>query len=413
MNMYGLDLIFIQLLIILCTMGYNKFFYIKHLYILITFLIFNIFSLFFCSKLIFGLILFVIYYIFVFIFSYIRLRSILLVSFFYLLQNSLLTIIWILPNFFSDSIKNKLPFLYLTQIPLLLILLYILNIIEKRHKLWTLLQDYHTQWANLGLFLFFTSNLMLIYRQFTISVEGSINSYIYSSFILIGYSIFLGIITFLIIKISINKTYIDKLIDKSKENSQFLTMADEFQHDFKTFLYTTKRYTELEDLPGLTKYLESLDSYSFPILSHPLRNQVQHINSPAIQGLLIQCIEKCHSNNINLMLEIEDFSHQSFFYSIDFTRCLSILITNAIEHSSKSLYIRFSNNNGVSSCIVRNTSKTPVKINEIFKRNFSTKVNHKGIGLSILKNIIKNYKHTDLFVENINNWVSFTIISTK
>ena len=411
--MYELILIFIQILIILCMIGHKRFFYTKHWYVLIVFLLLTIISLFFYTNIILALCLYTIYYLIALLFSYTRLKSIFLVSFFFLIQNSLMTFIWVMPNLFFISLENNSSSLYFVQILALSILIYFLKIIDGHYKLWTLVQKYSDHWTSLGFFIFFTSNFLLGYRQYTISIEKSISNYIYSSLFLLGYSIIFTLFSFLIVKVLANKKYIEQLIDKSQENKKYTKLANEFQHDFKTFLYTTKRYTQLEDLEGLKQYLETLEKYSVGLLNHSLLNQVQNIKDPAIQGLLINCIEQCSSNNIKLTLEIEDLTHHDFFYTIDFTRCLSILINNAIEHSSNKIYIRFYNVKDMSYCTIRNTSETPIKIDEIFKRNFSTKKGHRGLGLAILKNIIQNYKYTELIVENINNWVSFTIASTK
>lgn len=415
--MYGYILVILELLIILCTFGYGKFFYNKHLYILITFHFICIILHIFCENLIYPLSLFFLYNVLVFIFSYIRLKSILLVSLFYLIQNFLLMFIWIttydIPNLIWGSSVINLFLLYILQIFLLLFLIYILYFIDSRRKLWLQVHKYSKRWTGPDIIIFITSNFLLAFRQYALIVEGSTSNYIYLSFILFATSASIVLISYLIIKTRSNKTFIEQLNNKSKEYSKFIILANEFQHDFKSFLYTVKRYSELKDLEGLNNYINSLEEYSIELLNHSLLDQVYNIKEPAIQGLLIDCIEKCYSNKIKLSLDIQNYPDQDFFLTIDFARCLSILINNAIEHSSGKIYISFSNFNGISSCVVRNTADTPIPIVTIFRRNFSTKKNHQGIGLAILKNIIQTYSHTDLIVENINNWVSFTISSTE
>ena len=343
----------------------------------------------FCADLIYPLSLFVLYNILIFIFSYIRLKSILLVSFFYLIQNSIIMIIWIitydLPSLIWGSTVISMPILYILQIFLLLILICTLIFIDTHHKIWSQISKYNKRWTNLDIIIFITNNSFLAFRQYALTVEGSIRDYIYLSFLLSGAAVSITLIAFLVIKTRSNKSFIDQLKYKSQENSKFILLANEFQHDFKTFLYTTKRYSELKDLAGLNNYLNSLESYSIELLDHSSLDQIYRIKEPAIQGLLFNCIEKCHSKKIKLSLDIQDYPHHDFFFTIDFARVLSILINNAIEHSSGKVYINFSNFNGISSCVVRNTSGLPIEINKIFRRNFSTKKNHQGIGLSILK----------------------------
>lgn len=414
MNSY--IVVLIQLLIILCTIGYKTFFYKKHLYLLTVYLFVCMIFHIFWNVVIFPLSLFILYNILIFIFSYIRLKSLLLVSFFYLIQNSLLMIIWIgtydIPNLIFGSTAINLPLTYTLQLSILLVLIYILKLINIRNKLWLQIQRYSKRWTRIDIIIFIATNSFLALRQYALTIKESASNYIYLSFLLITASFSITIISFLIVKALYNKAFIDQLNNKSQENSKFILLANEFQHDFKTFLYTTKRYSELKDLSGLNNYLNSLESYSIELIDHALLDQVYSIEEPAIQGLLLNCIDKCHSNKIKLSLDIQDHLSQDFFFTIDFARALSILINNAVEHSSGKVYINFSNSEGMSSCTVRNTSDTPIEINKIFRRNFSTKKEHRGIGLSILNNIIKTYKNTDLIVENINNWVSFTLTST-
>lgn len=410
-------LVYLQLLIILCTIGYKRFFYNKYLYILISYIFLCMLFHFYCTNYIFTLNLYVLYNGLILIFSYIRLKSILLLSFFYLIQNSLIMIIWIvtyyIPNLFLSSTSISLSFLYIIQISLLLILIFTINFVDRHYKFWSKISQYNKRWTGLDIMIFITSNIFLTFGYQAMTRKGSTSIHIYLSILLFGGVALIALIAIFIIKTLSNKTFIDQINSKSQENYKFILLANEFQHDFKTFLYTTKRYSELKDLVGLNNYLDSLEDYSIEMINHSLLDQIYNIKEPAIQGLLINCIEKCHNSKITLTLDIQEYPHHDFFFTIDFARALSILINNAIEHSSGKVYINFSNFDGISSCVVKNTSEVPIEINKIFERNFSTKENHQGIGLSILKNIIKTYNNVDLKVENINNWVLFTVTSTE
>lgn len=410
-------LVYLQLLIILCTIGYKRFFYDKYLYILSIYIFLCMICHMFYTNYIFTLSLYVLYIVLILIFSYIRLKSILLVSFFYLIQNSLIMITWILtyyiPSLFLISAFVSLPFLYIIQISLLFILIFIINFVDRYYNLWSQISKYNKRWTGGDIIILIISNVFLTFGYQAMTRKGSISIHIYISFLLFVGVALITLISIFIIKNHSNKIFINQIDSKSRENSKFILLANEFQHDFKTFLYTTKRYSELKDLAGLNNYLNSLENYSFEMINHSLLDQIYNLKDPAIQGLLLNCIEKCHNNKIKLSLDIQDYPHQDFFFTIDFARVLSILINNAIEHSSGKVYINFSNFGGISSCVVRNTSDIPLEINKIFERNFSTKKKHQGIGLSILKKIVKSYNNVDLIVENINNWVSFTVTSSE
>lgn len=410
--MMGSILIWIQMLIILCTIGYKNFFFNKHFYILVTLATFSMISCFWLNEK-YILLTYVAYYLLLFIFSYFKLKSFFLVSIFFLIQNLLLMSIWIIvydfPNLIIGTTITVHTFLsYAIQIIFLVLGSLILNIINNRNRVWINIVKYSKNWTVLGIIIFISNNFLLLYRQYIIATNEII-IYLYLSVILFVYSGFLLLLIFFINKTYEKLAFIEQLKAKSEENSKFIELANEFQHDYKTFIFSTKRYLELNDIGGLKSYLNSLENYSSSLLNHSLLSQAYNIKDPAIQGLLLLCIEECEAKGIKLFLSIEDLSTIDFFTTIDFARCLSILITNSLEHSTEKIYIKFSHSNGISSCTVKNTYNKTINIENIFQRNFSTKKKHRGIGLSILSNIIKSYTNASLEVEIINKWISFTI----
>lgn len=416
--MYNDSLICIQMIVILLAIGPNNFFYKKHLYILIAFLIFCIIFLIIFSNQIYTLSLCVLYYLLVFILSYIRLKSIFLVFLLFLIQNFLLTFIWIIGYDFPTLVLGSLSpysqfFSFISQFFLLFLSLLVLNFLNKRYKLWIKISKYSKPWTRLTIICSISNSFLMIYKQYIIIETKSFNNYFFLTITLLGASFSFFLIIFLVIKTYENKALIDQMIIKSQENSAFIMLANEFNHDYKTFLYTIKRYLELEDFNELNNYINSLENYSTRLLNYSLLEQVYNIKEPAIQGLLINCIEQCYSKKIKLSLDIHEISNDTFFSTIDFSRCLSILLNNAIEHSTNKIYINFSYLDGFPSCSISNTSQPSIEIDKIFQRNFSTKKNHRGIGLSILKNIIQDYPHIYLTVKNTDNWISFTITSSK
>lgn len=414
--MNNTSLIYIQILIILCIIGRKYFFRSKHFVVLAMIIVVYLISSIFLSEFYFALSL-GFYYLLIILFSYLKFKSLFLSAIYFLIQNSLLIIIWTVAYDFPLLLFNRAAHLvssrdyfliYSIQGLLLLILISYIYYLNKHYELWDLLSNSNKKRTFLSLAIIISNNVLLLHRQY-LAIFPVISDYFYLSLILLSYSIFFIFMIIIVNKMNEDKLFIKNLTKKSKENTRFIKLSNEFQHDFKTFLYTVSYYLKINDIEGLENYIGSLKNYSEKFLNHSLFNQVELIDYPAIQGLLIMCIEECEKNDIQLSLNIQTLSHKSFLSSIDFTRCLSILLNNAIEHSSSKIYVSFYDSNDILFCSVKNTVSQPVPIDKIFKRSYSTKEKHQGIGLSILTNIINSYQNTHLSVEKNNNWISFTI----
>nr|WP_301281819.1 GHKL domain-containing protein [Clostridium bornimense] len=100
--------------------------------------------------------------------------------------------------------------------------------------------------------------------------------------------------------------------------------------------------------------------------------------------------------------------------TIDFTRCMGIILDNAVEASIESekkiLNIAFINKNKSLIVVVENTFPLNIPpIYKMFKYGFSTKGDNRGIGLSNLREITNKYQNVSLetvikedkFVQNL------------
>lgn len=408
-------IIYFHLLIILFSVGYTTFYYKKHLYILTSIIIIGMSLEPFISG-IPVLIMMIIYCVSCLIFATQKLNSLFLALLFFLIQNSLLILTWTVgydtPIILLKSHIDRSPyfyyfFIYCAQLILLLLLIYFVYYINNRYAIWSQINKVNKKGLLVPLIIIFSNIVLLFFRQYLIRVD-SLYHYLYLSIILFAFSVFIILTIFFVNKLYANKLFLDNLIKKSEENNHFVSLADEFQHDYKTFIYTSQRYLETNDIEGLKKYFNTLQDYSSDLFSHSLYNQVQKITDPAIQGLLLNGIEQSHKLGLELSLNIQRIPHDSFFSTIDFTRCLSILINNAIEHSTGKIYISFYSSKNTVYCSVKNTNDKPIQ-NDIFQKNFSTKKGHRGIGLSILSKTVRLYNNANLEVENNNNWISFTL----
>ena len=94
-----------------------------------------------------------------------------------------------------------------------------------------------------------------------------------------------------------------------------------------------------------------------------------------------------------------------------FSRILGVLLDNAIEEAEKcdekiiKVSFRRENKNHRAVILIQNTyTNKNVDIEEIFKKGFSGKQNHSGIGLWEVRKYVKNSKNLDLFTSKNNEF---------
>ena len=209
---------------------------------------------------------------------------------------------------------------------------------------------------------------------------------------------------------------------KSKEYLQlknYTTMIENmysdlrsFKHDYLNILSTLEAYIEKEDLDGLKYfYYKDLLPESNIIMNKNISlSFLSHIKISPLKALLSSKIIDAHSHDIDVKIELIDDIDDINMSTLDICRIIGIFMDNAIEGSSLCDYkfihfalIKTENEiifNIHNSCL----SSTP-PVYKIFKKNFSTKGNGRGIGLNSVRNLIdKSYKNV-LFNTKIENCI--------
>jgi len=174
-----------------------------------------------------------------------------------------------------------------------------------------------------------------------------------------------------------------------------------FKHDYLNILSTLETYIKKEDIDGLKNfYYKDLLPESNIIMNKNISlSLLSHIKMSPLKALLSSKIINAHSHDIDVEIELIDDIDEINMSTLDICRIIGVFMDNAIEGSSlcdyKSIHfaaIETENEiifNIHNSCL----SSTP-PVYKIFKKNFSTKGNGRGIGLSSVRNLIdKRYKN--------------------
>lgn len=172
-----------------------------------------------------------------------------------------------------------------------------------------------------------------------------------------------------------------------------------FKHDYKNILTSLGVFVNNSENEEFKNYFNKLVEYSDSELNlqDSYLNKVSKINSVPIQSILLSKIQIAKSNNILVNLEIDKDVKILLIDDIILARLLSILLDNAIEESKNQVkkeisiaIITYKNNNF--DLIVQNkiSTTTDIDINSWFTEHYSTKGITHGQGLKTLNTIISS-----------------------
>ena len=205
----------------------------------------------------------------------------------------------------------------------------------------------------------------------------------------------------------VTKLYTTKReLESAEEYNRTLTILHDsvrgFKHDFDNIVSTIGGYVKTNDMEGLKKYYLQLEDDCQRVNNlYTLNPNV--INNPGIYNLLTRKYYKANEKNIKInltfLLDLNKLNIQIY----EFSRILGILLDNAIEASSecdeKVINISFRNDekNHRQLITIENTyANKDVNTEDIFKKGFSGKKNHSGLGLWEIRQILNKNNNLNL-----------------
>ena len=196
-------------------------------------------------------------------------------------------------------------------------------------------------------------------------------------------------------------------LEQEKENNKILKdLQDElrgFRHDFSNIMCTIGGYVQVKDIDGLSRYYSEIQKDINKINNLGALNP-NTINNPAIFTLIASKYSKAMElgveMNINVFLNLNSLNMKIY----EFTRCLGILLDNAIEAAKEcdekiiNLEIRKDSRHNRQILLIENTyTNKDVDTEKIYEKNFSTKEGNTGLGLWEIRQILKKNTNLNLF----------------
>lgn len=166
-----------------------------------------------------------------------------------------------------------------------------------------------------------------------------------------------------------------------------------FKHDYKNLLLSIKNLTGLEDRIDMELYLCKLENYSIKELDkcEIVYSDIINIRAPLLKNLLLNKFLKWKEEDIVFNFECQ----KNFVYEIDFDilRVIGILLDNAFEEMIENKYgeinVLIYEEDKTIEVLIENTCEKKVKhFSKLSEKNYTSKENHAGLGLTIVREIV-------------------------
>lgn len=215
------------------------------------------------------------------------------------------------------------------------------------------------------------------------------------------------------------KERLERLEIENKEHRNYMQSLEKinkemqkFQHDYSNILLSIRGYLETENLPGLKQYFQShiLKAEQNTFFKNEAFSSLDNLKIVELKGLLATKVIYADKLGIKLHVEIPEAIDSIDMDIIDLTRIIGILTDNAIEacsnHDDAQISIGFmkTSHNTILICIDNTVEEFKIQLDDIYKENFSTKGENRGIGLTNVKDILKNYDSVDLLTQVEDGW---------
>ncbi|EOH96685.1 hypothetical protein UAW_01850 [Enterococcus haemoperoxidus ATCC BAA-382] len=403
--------------------GYKKYFSFNQTIFLTSFIIFQVLMNYLIGGKI-SIYLFAPFMIIQFFFIIYSLKSWTLAALYTLLQNTIVIGSWAIPwdpayiLSTTDVISyQQLDFYRPIAIILQQILLFTFIVIAKkisiRYNIFTSISHLQKRYVLQSILCFILLVSLTAIRQIILQADFlkfRIEQYFFLTIILLSLSSIFCYIVYMISHSYQQQQQVSFLAKKLTQETEKISLANEFKHDYRNILLSLNTYLNENQIDEAKKYLSSITEYSNTFIEADYFSQISTINIPPVQGILITFSENCLKNNVPIQFLIsQNISYLDITINLlDFIRCLSILLDNALEASlevtNPLIKVTIEQRDHSIFVEVKNRTDHSISIEKILKNNFTTKKDHQGKGLHIFIKLLKQYRKTSYSFTQENNF---------
>lgn len=264
-------------------------------------------------------------------------------------------------------------------------------------------------WLSLSGYVLFT--IVFLYQMYKLNVyiqslpiDSKFDTLLKIFYIFLVILIFIGVISVTMLKQHQNLALETQKKEIEYQSMQLYTIElnkqyqeiRKFRHDYINILSSMESYMELDQMTELRDYYHQHIQPTRAIFSEHFTkiNDLQRIEDPAIRSIFTTKLLLAQEKNISVQLEINELIQLPT--SIDpviLVRILGILLDNAIEELSilkqGTLEIAIFSLNQDYVFIIQNTARMNIEpLHQLRINGFSTKGNHRGIGLNTVDTLV-------------------------
>lgn len=321
-----------------------------------------------------------------------------------LIQNPYITLLKISPETFIDSPKYRIPYLMLYYFFISCIIILLSKFKKNKLNLNTL--NTLDKKTIIMLFLNLTVGFITLFMQLVISAYYIESLPIFISvfnFVLLLFFFVLSILNYSrIIKLALTRKDLEYAEDYNKSLQILYDKVSGFKHDFENIMFYLKGYINTNDLEGLKVYFNDIQN-DYKIAANLSIINPKIINDPGLYSLITNKFFKATSLGISFdiefFLDLKTLKVNPYIFS----RILGILIDNAIEATekcdSKIIKLSFTRENINNRAVITITNTyidDNIDMSQIFKKGFSSKDKHYGIGLWEVNKYVRKSKNLEL-----------------
>ena len=198
----------------------------------------------------------------------------------------------------------------------------------------------------------------------------------------------------------LQKTQLDNLAVYTEEIEKMYQTLRGFRHDYQNILLSLQESIDTKDIEQIEQvYQEILASENVRLVRQIEAtniNELANIRDSAIKSVMFWKITQARDRKIAVEVEIKEEIPDLPMASLHFIRIFSILIDNAMEEAKRTVNPRISiaffvNQGDIIFAISNSTLLTSMNISQLKKPGYTTKGRNRGVGLSNVDEILKQY----------------------
>ncbi|MBX8935552.1 GHKL domain-containing protein [Enterococcus gilvus] len=323
-------------------------------------------------------------------------------------------------NHLSITIESNTLLLNMTIIPILAFLCNVFLIRIMRPSL--LFLESHIEELNQGFLLFINIFLSICctlqFLSYWIEVhyfdgDSPIREYLVVFFVLTIMILlrYLNTKTRELDKQRIQELKDNQLADLTSYVQQIEAMYGElrgFRHDYHNVLISLNESIKTKDLSIIEDtYNRILNQEGISLDDeHYSLARLNNLKTLPIKGIFSTHIIQAWQKNIPVNIEIDDVIQNEAIDILDYVRIASILLDNAIEAAEKAenpfltiVFLKDETKKEIQLIIENSCPDEVIDITKIFKKDYSTKGEDRGLGLATVQAILQNYTNLSLQTE--------------